>query len=268
MPIDAHVHFDRYTENLPEALQQIAAHRILTIGVGMDIPSYLRTKEIAATSPWLVATFGIHPWNAHHYAENLSALDPYLQETPLIGEAGLDFLWVEDRSHDPAQRAVFRYQCQWAQRLSKPMNLHTKDAEAEIIQTLNEFNLRGSIIHWYSGPFELIDDYLALGCYFTLGVETLTSPAIVEIAKKIPLQNILLETDNPGGWEWLSGQVGMPSVLLAVHEKVAEIKGISSAQLESQLTENWQAFSASIKHLSELGRGNNPNFHGDVSKSF
>jgi TatD DNase family protein len=251
MHIDTHVHFDRYTDLLlEEALHQIEEQRILTVGVGMDIPSYLRTKEIAVASRWLIPTFGIHPWQAHRYAENLSALDPYLQETPFIGEAGLDFLWVEERAHDPAQRAVFRYQCKWAQRLSKPMNLHTKDAEVEILQTLTEFNLRGSIIHWYSGPLHLIDAYLALGCYFTLGVEMLTSPAIVEIAKKVPLQNILLETDNPGGYEWLTGKVGMPIVLLDVLEKVAEIKQISIARLNAQLTQNWQAFSVHIQGMT------------------
>lgn len=251
MPVDAHVHFDHYIDNLPEALRQIAEHKILTIGVGMDIESYLRTKEIALQTPWLIPTFGIHPWRAYRYAENLSALDPYLQETPLIGEAGLDFLWLEDRTQDPAQRAVFRYQCQWAQRLSKPMNLHTKDAELEILQALIEFNLRGSIIHWYSGPLELVNAYLALGCYFTISVEVLTSPAIVEIARKLPIQNILLETDNPGGYEWLTGTVGMPSVLLKVHEKVAKIKGLSSTALEAQLTRNWQKLSESIPFLNK-----------------
>ena len=249
MPLDAHVHFDRYTDLLPEALRQIAEHQILTIGVGMDIESYLRTKEIAASTPWLIPTFGIHPWQAYRYAENLTALDPYLQETPLIGEVGLDFLWLEDRTQDPAQHAVFRYQCQWAQRLGKPVNLHTKDAEVEILQALTEFNLRGSIIHWYSGPLDLIDAYLALGSYFTLSVEVLTSPSIVEIAKKLPLQHILLETDNPGGYEWLTGKVGMPSALLEVHQKVAEIKGLAPAALEAQLTANWQKFSANIPAL-------------------
>lgn len=251
MHIDAHVHFDRYTDHLPEALRQIAEHKILTIGVGMDLESYQRTKEIAAGTPWLIPTFGIHPWQAHRYAENLPALDPYLQETPLIGEAGLDFLWLEDRSQDPAQRAVFRYQCQWAQQLAKPMNLHTKAAENEILQTLKEFNLCGSIIHWYSGPLELIEDYLALNCFFTISVEILTSPAIVEIAQKLPLRNILLETDNPGGYEWLTGKLGMPAVLLEVHQKVAEIKGITPTALETQLAENWQRFSEGIPALQK-----------------
>lgn len=230
-------------------MAQIDQHRILTVCVAMDVPSYLRTKEIAASCPWLVPTFGIHPWEAPRYVDNLTLLDPYLQETPLIGEAGLDFHWVEDRSLYASQMAVFRYQCRWAQRLSKRMNLHTKAAEREILQTLTEFGLRGSIIHWYSGPVELIEAYLDIGCYFTLGVETLTSPLIQEIARRIPQERILLETDNPGGYEWLTGRVGMPAVLLDVLDKVAEVKEIDRFSFTGRLTSNWLEFSVGIKGL-------------------
>ncbi len=248
MLVDAHAHIDHYADPLmDEALRQIAAHRILTLCVATDIPSYLRTQEIAASSRWLIPTFGIHPWKAPDYCDKLSLLDPYLEQTPVIGEAGLDFYWVEDRSLDACQRAVFRYQCQQAQRLSKRMNLHTKGAEREILQMLTEFDLRGSIIHWYSGPLDLIDAYLALGCYFTLGVELLTSPVIEEIARRIPSERILLETDNPGGYEWLTGKVGMPSVLLDVLGKAAGVKGMEPVSFEKRLSHNWREFSAGIK---------------------
>ncbi len=249
MLVDAHVHIDKYAGQLNEALSQIAAHHILTVCVSMDIPSYLRAKEISASSKFLVPTFGIHPWEAEHYCKKLDLLDAYLEQTPIIGEAGLDFVWVSDRKLDPCQRAVFRYQCQWAQRLSKKMNLHTKGAEHEVLQTLSEFGLRGSIIHWYSGPLELIDAYLAIGCYFTIGVEILTSPVIEKIARQIPIDRILLETDNPGGYEWLTKRIGMPAILLDVLDKVARVKGTDPISFEAQLTKNWREFSMGIEGL-------------------
>jgi len=209
MLVDAHAHCDRYGDRTDQAIAQMNHYRILTLGVAMDIPSYQRTVELAARSPYLKATFGIHPWEARTYCDRLSELDPYLRRTPLIGEAGLDFFWVEDQTTFPCQRKVFEHQCQWAARTGKIMNLHTKGAETDVLQAIRELRLKSPIIHWYSGPLGLIDQFLSCGCYFTVGVETLVSEEARQIARAIPLERLLLETDNPGGYEWLTRIVGM-----------------------------------------------------------
>jgi TatD DNase family protein len=242
MLIDAHAHIHEYADNLAEAINQINQHSILTLAVSLDVPSYLRTIEIAHSCPQLIPAFGIHPWRAEQYKENLCELDKYLEQTPLIGEAGLDFHWIEDKELYRSQIAVFEYECSWSQRLSKPMNLHTKGAEREVLNTLQQFNIGKSIIHWYSGPLSLIESYLAIGCYFTVGVEVLTSAAIQKIAEIIPADRVLLETDNPGGYEWLTKEIGMPVVLLEVLAKVSEIKRMETVELRSKLSRNWTDF--------------------------
>jgi len=242
MLIDAHAHIHEYADGLTEAINQINQHRILTLAVSMDVPSYLRTIEIARSCTYLIPTFGIHPWKAEQYKENLYELDGYLKQTPLIGEAGLDFHWVEDKELYPGQIAVFEYECSWSQRLSKPTNLHTKGAEREVLKTLQRFNISKSINHWYSGPLSLIESYLAIGCYFTVGVEILTSGTIQKIAEVIPIDRLLLETDNPGGYEWVGKEIGMPAVLLEILAKVSKIKRMGTVELENKLSENWSDF--------------------------
>lgn len=148
MLVDAHAHIDRYTDALNDALGRIDRHRILTMAVAMDVPSYLKTLEIASSSPYLVPTFGIHPWEAPRYKDDLNAVDCYLEQTPVIGEAGLDFHFVKDKDQYSCQMAVFEYQCTWSQRLAKPMNLHTKGAEREVLRMLERFKIGKSIIHW------------------------------------------------------------------------------------------------------------------------
>jgi TatD DNase family protein len=244
MLIDAHAHLDRYQGRLPEALEQIDRHRILTLAMAMDVESYLVTKALAGQSPYIRPAFGIHPWEAPRYAEHLGELDAYLDETTMIGEAGLDFHFVEDESLYGPQRRVFEYQCEWAARLRKPMNLHTKGAEREVLETLGTYGVRECIVHWYSGPPNLVDDYLALGCYFTLGVEVLYSKAIQQIAPAIPGERLLLETDNPGGYEWLVGSPGMPVVLLDVLARVADLREVYVDELESHVAENWRRLEA------------------------
>ena len=77
--IDAHAHLDKYGEALPEALGQLREHSIFTLSVSMDVDSYELTREIAASEPLVLPSFGIHPWEASRYHENLSTLDPFLE---------------------------------------------------------------------------------------------------------------------------------------------------------------------------------------------
>jgi len=240
MLVDAHAHIDWYTDALNEALAQIEKHRILTMAVAMDVPAYLKTLEIAQFCPFVIPTFGIHPWEAARYADRLHELDGYLERTPVIGEAGLDFHYVKDKGFYPGQIKVFEYQCMWAGRLSKPMNLHTKGAEREVLEMLGRFGIDRSIIHWYSGPVSLIESYLAAGCYFTLGVDVLNpgkQPGIVDV---LPIDRILLETDNPDGYRWLANETGMPELLLEILRKVSEAKGMTPEELDGKLWQNWQ----------------------------
>ncbi len=239
MLVDAHAHIDWYTDALYDALAQIEKHRILTMAVAMDVPSYLRTVEIARSSQYIIPTFGIHPWEAARYSGKLHELDVYLEQTPVIGEAGLDFHYVKDAGLYPGQIKVFEYQCSWAQRLCKPMNLHTKGAEREVLEMLERYGIEQSIIHWYSGPIGLIESYLDAGCYFTLGVDVLDprkQPGILDV---LPIERILLETDNPDGYRWLANEIGMPDLVFKILEKVSAAKGTSAEDLEKRLWRNW-----------------------------
>ncbi len=240
MLVDAHAHIDWYTDALNVALEQIERHRIVTMSVAMDVPSYLKTKQIARSCPYIIPTFGIHPWEAARYTDTLHELDDYLRETPVIGEAGLDFRYVKDKQLYPGQVKVFEYQCAWARQLSKPMNLHTRGAEVEVLEMIRRYRIVTPIIHWYGGPVELIEAYLAEGCYFTVGVDVLNPRIAHSIAEVLPLDRILLETDNPEGYLWQAKECGMPDLLLKILEKVAVIKRMSAVELEDKLWQNWR----------------------------
>ena len=252
MLVDAHAHVEQYDDRLAEALDQIAEHHILTVSVSMDVESYTRAHAIAQSCRYLIPTFGVHPWESHRYCNKLDEIEPYVRATPIVGEAGLDFYWVEDKSLYPCQTAVFEFQCALAGRLAKPMNLHTKGAEQEVLEAIHKFTIVTPIIHWYSGPVGLIDSYLRAGSYFTIGVEVLNSVHIQEIAKLIPADRILLETDNPGGYKWLTKQIGMPVIILEVLGKVSQLRGVSPESLESQLSRNWADLTKDIKGMPTI----------------
>src|SRR5262245_51780233 len=127
MFIDAHAHLDHYSdERIPQVLAEIEAQQQLTISVAMNPGAYARARALAERSPWIVPTFGIHPWMAAEHAGDLEALWPLIETSPMIGEIGLDFHWVEDRDAYPAQRAVCAFFLDAARAQGKVVNLHTK----------------------------------------------------------------------------------------------------------------------------------------------
>ncbi|MGD8361920.1 MAG: TatD family hydrolase [Gemmatimonadota bacterium] len=236
--IDAHAHMDKYGSALPRALAQIRDQSILTVAVSMDVDSFRETLRVSETEPLLLPSFGIHPWEAPRYAKNLSGLDSFLELSPLFGEIGLDHFFVRDPEHYSAQDAVFTYFLDAAEDQGKIVNIHSKGAERAVAENLERRSLPGVIIHWYSGPLDLVEGFLKLGAYFTVGVEVLRSSHIRELARAIPLDRLLTETDNPGGWEWMEGETGYPDLLNQVERTVAEIRGMERVRLSAQVGRN------------------------------
>jgi TatD DNase family protein len=238
MLIDAHAHLDKYGEELVAALKGISERRVFTVAVAMDALSYKRSREIAQRCDLVLPTFGVHPKRAPEYADRLRELGRLIEESPAIGEIGLDFHWVKDASQHPAQLKVLEYFLAAAREQKKLVNLHTKGAERKVLDLLERYDVRRAIVHWYSGPLDILRALLEFGAYFTIGVELLYSDKIKTIAREIPDHLLLTETDNPGGLKWLKGSVGMPDDLVKVVEAIAQLKGFSPRAVARTVHEN------------------------------
>jgi len=226
MLIDAHVHLDKYGDLLDQALEQIDREQIFTVATAMDVPSYLELQRIAERSNLVLPTFGIHPRCAAEYANRLHEIGRHIETSPAIGEIGLDFHWVKDASTYPAQRKVLEYFIAAAAEQNKFVNLHTKAGEKEILDLLEKYDVRRAIIHWYSGPMDILRAMIDFGCYFTIGVEVLYSDYIRRIAKAVPDHLLLTETDNPGALRWLkkNDEIGMPMAIRDVVDALAGVR--------------------------------------------
>jgi TatD DNase family protein len=236
---------------LPTALAEIAQHRIFTLSVTIDVAAYERAKQIAASSPLIVPLFGIHPWEAHRFADDLESLAPLLAESPMLGEIGLDFLLVKDKTLYPKQFEVFDYFLETAVTQQKIVNIHGLGAETAVLERLEQFQPPTPIVHWYSGPLNLIDRYLAVGTYFTFGVELLYSEKIEQILAAVPPDRLLTETDNPGANKHFAQQPGTPALIQQVTAKMARCRQLSAAELGAQLHQNFTQLLASSPALLE-----------------
>jgi len=239
MYIDAHAHMEKYDSQLPRAIKEIERHEIFTIGVSMDPEGYAKSRAIDEQTEWCLSTFGVHPWNATAYHSQLEALQPLIDASPMVGEIGLDYHFVPEPENHALQRDVFRHFVKQGVSQKKILNIHTKGAEADVDRILGELGVSRAIIHWYSGPIRHLHALAEKGMYFTIGVEVLFSAAIQEIAKSIPPSLLLTETDNPGGYGWLTGALGMPSIITSVVDKLAELRGWSAEETKAIVQQNF-----------------------------
>ena len=238
MLIDAHAHLDHYDEPR-EALARIEHRRILTLANSMDPASYERNLALAEGCPFVLPSFGIHPRRAAEHADHLAELRPLVERSPLLGELGLDFHWVRDEDTYPHQIRVFEFLVREAAEQNKIVNLHTKGAERRILDTLRAFGATRAIIHWYSGPMDVLDEMIDEGYLFTVGVEVLYSEKIKAVARAVPPRQLLSETDNPGGNRWLVGEVAPPDIIADVVGAVAALKGLPSEKMEALIQANF-----------------------------
>jgi TatD DNase family protein len=227
MLIDAHAHLDRYGDALESALEEITRHNIFTISNSMDLPSYRRNLEIGEMCDLVLPTFGVHPWNAPEYADRLEDLSEAIEQSPMLGEIGLDYHFVDDASQYPAQRKVFEFFLAAAKEQGKIVNLHTKGAESDVLDFLNRYDIQRAIVHWYSGPLDVFRELVARGAYFTIGVEVLYSEHIQTIARELPPEQLLTETDNPGGPRSFIGTLGMPLLIRDVVQALVDLRRTS-----------------------------------------
>jgi TatD DNase family protein len=208
--------------------------------------------SIAAASDLILPIFGVHPWNASEYVGCLEDLDWAISESPMIGEIGLDYFFVNETSRYDDQRRVFEYFLGAVNSQKKIVMVHTKGAESETFQLLRQYSTERVIIHWYSGPWHILEAMVEHGFYFTIGVELLFSQHIQDIARYLPAELILTETDNPGGSASITGPIGTPLLIKDIITKLAEIRGVSDQIIVTTVQNNLTRLGRSDPWLMKL----------------
>lgn len=146
-----------------------------------------------------------------------------------IGEIGMDSVWCD--IDIKVQREVFVYSLNTALEKDMAVILHTKGMEKEIYEIIKEYDLK-FIIHWY-GCSEYIDEYIALGCYFTVGPAIFFDEDVINLVKKAPLNRILLETDGIEALKWLyKKEISLDDVRIIMEDVLTEISKIKNTDRE------------------------------------
>ena len=246
--VDTHAHLDdhRLRADLPAVLDR-AAHAGVSqiIAIGTTAASSAGALELAGNHRGVFAAVGIHPNEA---AETGQQDWPAILEmiarprVVAVGETGLDRYWHRTPFAD--QQAWFDRHLELALDHDLPIVIHCRDCQLDIIQQLQQLGrpIRG-IMHSFTGSWDDAEAYLALGLHLSFaGMVTFANKALDplrEIAARMPLDRLLVETDSP----YLTphpfrGKLNEPSHVALNAAKLAEIRGLSPAELASISTNN------------------------------
>ena len=210
---------------------------------GYDRRSSLQAIELAERYAGVYALVGFHPHDAKDVTDSdLTDLESWCRHPKVvgIGEIGLDYHY--DNSPRSVQDRVFRSQIAIAKRVALPIVIHDREAHGDIVAVLGEEQAGevGGVMHCFSGSAEMAAQCLRMNFYISFGgpITFKNAKKPVEVAQKIPLDRLLIETDAP----WLTpepyrGQRNEPSYVRFVAQKMADIRNLTLDEL-SELTYN------------------------------
>jgi TatD DNase family protein len=240
MLIDTHTHFDLFGENETQALAEIIKYRILSIANTMDPDSYQKNLELGRNNELILPIFGIHPFNAVKWVDKLLELNWAFDQSPMYGEIGLDSRFAKDDSQWQAQNRVFQFFLDKTREQNKTVIVHSKGNEQAVFDIIKKHPLKKCIMHWFSGSLDFLPPLVSLGAYFTIGVEILYSDHIKNIAREIPPERLLTETDNPLVKLSLADALGLPRNIIEVVSALAAVKKTTVEGLMGLIQENFQ----------------------------
>jgi TatD DNase family protein len=172
-------------------------------------------------------------------------LDKNADWVKAIGEIGLDGKYTQDERIKNRQQEIFRFFLSQAEERKLPAVVHSRQAVADTLDTLAEFKVPKILFHWYDGPIENLPLFKERGYWISIGPAVLYSRRIGEIARAADLSIILSETDGPVRYRGLFGnELTQPSFVVAVAQKIAEIKGSNLELVRDQILSNFHKFTS------------------------
>ncbi len=247
MFIDTHVHLnaDQYDEDLQQVIERAIEAKVeKMVVVGFDRKTIERAMKLADEYEFIFAVIGWHPVDAIDCTpEDLEWIEQLAAHPKVvgIGETGLDYYW--DKSPKAVQQELFRKQIHLAQKLKLPIIIHNREATGDVVKILREENAAsvGGVMHCFSGSVETARECIDMNFMISLGGPVTFKNARMpkEVAKEIPLEYLMIETDAP----YLAphpyrGKRNEPSYVPLVAEEIARQKELSIDEVAQATTSN------------------------------
>ncbi|MGB4343925.1 MAG: TatD family hydrolase [Moraxellaceae bacterium] len=249
MYIDSHCHLDRldFAKLKTDLNGALTAARARGVGhflcIGVDLETLPDVLAVAEAYDDVSASVGVHPLH-------LDSLEPEIEQliqlaahpkVVAIGETGLDYHYEQENPADQQRR--FRKHIEASRRTGKPLVVHTRAARADTIAILREEGATSGVMHCFTEDWEMAKAAIDLGFYISFSgiVSFANAVELREVAQKVPLDRMLIETDSP----WLApvpyrGKTNQPAYVVDVANVLGELRGVAPEEIGERTTENFR----------------------------
>ncbi|MEM0454006.1 MAG: TatD family hydrolase [Sulfolobales archaeon] len=241
--VDAHCHLHELSDN--ELLSYCNTDDLKIIAVADDLISSLKTLKISKRCSNVVPSVGVHPWVISKVDEK--EIDAILEiaasnNVRFLGEVGIDKRFVP-QTYD-LQVDIFKKLIEYASSNGLGVNVHAAGAWDDALKILFKYDVKVAIIHWYTGPIELLNDLRSVGYFITVNPAVKVQLKSRDVVHKAPLDIILTESDSPYIYR---GMRLTPEKVLDAAREIALIKGIELEDVVNAILTNY------LKVLNSIG---------------
>ena len=247
MFIDSHCHLDfpELAENLPHLLANMAANQVThALCVSVDLPDFPKVRALAEAHSNLFASVGVHPDYLDTPEPSVAELVKLADHPRIvaIGETGLDYFRLKGDLE--WQRERFRTHIRAARETGKPLIIHTREAAADTIRIMREEGAgeAGGVMHCFTESWEVAEQAMEMGFYISFsGIVTFKKAlALKEVATRIPLNRMLIETDSP----YLApspnrGKTNEPAWVKHVAQEIATLRAVPVEEIGYETSINY-----------------------------
>lgn len=253
MFIDVHCHVDFYEDKeIAEIVKRCEKNRVIFINQGTRPEKLDHVLKLGEKYPETAKiALGVYPLDAlvlsdKEFDEKIAFIRKNKDKIVAVGEVGMDF---HEEKYDDAEKAEKSMKKQaenlkkfikLANELNKPIIVHSRKAEKEVIELLEKEKAKKVIMHCFSGNFKLVQRIVDNGWSLTIPTSVTRSEHFQKIIALAPMEQLLGETDSPYLHPDKTKNNNEPANVIVSYEKIAEIKKISLQDVEKQLEKNYK----------------------------
>jgi TatD DNase family protein len=246
LDIHAHLDYSSYDENREKLIRDIEEKNMIVLSNTMNYDNYLKTKEMFKNTKNILVCPGLYPQDAEKISEEdfldyLNFLREKKDEYIAIGEVGLDKHHTRDDNLFEIQVRRFKALCDLAVEIDKALIIHTRKAEEEILDIIEEYvlkrNFRKFNLHCFMGKKKFINRIKELNIYVSIPLTILNTQSFQILVKELNMNQILVETDSP--FLNPNKEINTPLNVPLIYEKIAQIKNLDLREVENIVYMNY-----------------------------